>query len=70
MAVLTTSLVFALMHALVGSFSPAGLLVTLMSTTVFGLLVGTLAARTGRIGGAIVAHVVFNGLAVAATWPV
>ena len=70
MAVITTSLVFALMHALVGSFSPAGLLVTLVSTTVFGLLVGTLAARTGRIGGAIVAHVVFNGLAVAATWPV
>jgi membrane protease YdiL (CAAX protease family) len=70
MAVITTSLVFALMHVLVGSFSPAGLLVTLVSTTVFGLLVGTLAARTGRIGGAIVAHVVFNGLAVAATWPV
>jgi membrane protease YdiL (CAAX protease family) len=69
MAVITTSLVFALMHALVGSLSPTGLLVTLVSTTVFGLLVGSLAAATGRIGGAVVAHVVFNGLAVWATWP-
>jgi uncharacterized protein len=56
--VVATSVVFALVH-LVGQ-AP----VALLGTFVFALVAGTIAAATGRIGGAIVAHVVFNGIAV------
>jgi len=68
-AVLTTSLAFAVLHLAVGSFTPVGQLVVGVGTFLFGALVGTLVAVTGRIGGALVAHVAFNGIAVAATWP-
>ena len=61
--VVVASAVFALMH-LAGA-GPAALI----GTFAFGLVAGALTAVTGRIGGAIVAHVVFNGIAVALMWP-
>ena len=55
-ALVVTSVVFAAMH-----FQPlqfAGL-------AIFGMIVGVLAQRTGRLGPAIFAHVGFNAVAVA-----
>lgn len=63
-----TSIVFALLHSLAAPSGTAALVVT-VSTLVFAIGAGALAASTGRIGGAIVAHVVFNGAAVLFTWP-
>jgi uncharacterized protein len=63
LGVIVASAVFELMHV-VGSGSAA-----LIGTFVFGLIAGTLTAATGRIGGAVVAHVVFNGIAVLLMWP-
>ncbi|WP_423917969.1 lysostaphin resistance A-like protein [Frigoribacterium sp. 2-23] len=67
-SVVLTAAVFALMHGLVGPQSTTTLVLTLIGTFVFGLLAGAVTAATGRLGGAIIAHVVFNGLAVWATW--
>lgn len=79
--VVVTSAVFALVHILVGMsatggatvFGPAAIGTAMvglgLSTFVFALAAGAIAAATGRIRGAIVAHVVFNGLAVLLTWP-
>ena len=63
LGVIVASAVFALMHV-VGAGPQA-----LIGTFFFGLLAGTLTAATGRIGGAVVAHVVFNGIAVLLMWP-
>lgn len=63
LGVIVASAVFALMHV-VGAGPQA-----LIGTFFFGLLAGTLTATTGRIGGAVVAHVVFNGIAVLLMWP-
>lgn len=68
-AVLSTALAFAVLHLAVGSFTPVGQLAVGVGTFLFGALVCTLVAVTGRIGGALVAHVAFNGIAIAATWP-
>ncbi|WP_171907775.1 MULTISPECIES: CPBP family intramembrane glutamic endopeptidase [unclassified Curtobacterium] len=70
LAVVVTALAFAVMHVLIGSpaSSVAGFEVFL-TTFVLGLLTGTLVAMTDRIGGAILAHVLFNSVAVALTWP-
>lgn len=51
------ALVFGLTH-----FDLLGLL----GLAVFGLVLGVLVHRTGRLGAALVAHMVFNGAAVAA----
>lgn len=59
-AVVTSALLFALLHTL-ESPSPALALVTGLSTLAFGLAAGLLVALTGRLGGAIAAHVVYNG---------
>lgn len=71
LAVLVTAGLFAIAHVLIGNTtsSLAGLEV-FVTTFVLGALVGTLVALTGRIGGAILAHVLFNAIAVALTWPV
>lgn len=61
--VVVASAVFTLMH-LAGSGSAV-----LIGTFAFGLVAGALTAATGHIGGAIVAHVVFNGIAIALMWP-
>jgi membrane protease YdiL (CAAX protease family) len=70
LAVLLTAFLFALVHLLIGS--PSSSLVgfeVFVTTFLLGLLTGTLVAMTGRIGGAILAHVLFNTVAVVLTWP-
>ncbi|WP_035879260.1 CPBP family intramembrane glutamic endopeptidase [Cryobacterium sp. MLB-32] len=62
-AVLVSALVFALVHVLtVGTVT--GVWVAGVSTFVFGLGAACLAVLTGRLGGAIIAHVTFNALVV------
>ena len=62
-AVVVSAITFALIH-LINAGSPTAVLVIGVSTFVFGLGAAALAAVTGRVGGAIVAHVVFNALVV------
>lgn len=57
--IVATAAVFALLHTL-DAATPTGAWVVALSTFVFGCAVGTLVAVTGRLGGAIVAHAVFN----------
>lgn len=61
---------FAAMHVIVegGRDVPATLTLAI-GTLLFGVVAGAIVARTGRLTGAIVAHVVFNAIAVALTWP-
>lgn len=65
-AVAVSSFVFATVHVLQtsGGTETAAVLV---STLVLGIGLGTLAAVTGRLGGAIIAHIAFNGLGVLGT---
>lgn len=66
-AVVVSALVFGLAHLAQGAaLSPTAAVVTFAGTFVFGLAAGALAAATGRLGGAIIAHMVFNGLLVLA----
>ncbi|MCU1405567.1 MAG: hypothetical protein JWQ43_1870 [Glaciihabitans sp.] len=58
-----SSFIFMLLH-LWQSSDPALLIVLGLSTFTLGVLNGLIAIRTGRIGAAIVAHVVFNGSSV------
>ncbi len=65
-----TAFLFALSHLFLGSATTSlGGVQVFLTTFVLGLLTGTLVAMTNRIGGAIVAHVLFNAVAVVATWP-
>lgn len=63
-AVAVGSLVFAAVHMLQAG-TGAQVAVVGWSTLLLGIGLGALAAATGRLGGAIIAHVVFNGLGVA-----
>ncbi|WP_162240788.1 CPBP family intramembrane glutamic endopeptidase [Leifsonia sp. Leaf264] len=63
-AIIVTALVFAALH-LVEANSLRSAIVLGVSTLLFGAAAGALASYTGRIGGAIVAHIVFNGTLVA-----
>ncbi|MDJ0336166.1 CPBP family intramembrane metalloprotease [Salinibacterium sp. G-O1] len=63
-AVVISSLVFALMHVL-GTSTAASALTIGLSTFLFALGAGALAVTTNRLGGAITAHVVFNGSVIA-----
>lgn len=65
-AVAVSSLVFAAVHML-QTGGGAQMAVVGLSTLMVGIALGTLAAVTGRLGGAIIAHVVFNGLGVLGT---
>ena len=69
-AVGVSAILFAAMHVIVeaGPDVPATLTLAI-GTLVFGVVAGAIVARTGRLTGAIVAHVVFNAIAVALTWP-
>ena len=58
-AVVASAVIFALMHLLQAT-SGQQLLATGGSTLVMGLAAGILAVTTGRLGGAIVAHITFN----------
>lgn len=70
LAVLVTAFLFALSHLFLGSATTSlGGVQVFLTTFGLGLLTGTLVAMTNRIGGAIVAHVLFNAVAVVATWP-
>lgn len=62
-SVLASSLLFAALHTL-ESPSPTLALVTGLSTFAFGLAAALIVVFTGRIGGAIVAHVVYNGMLI------
>lgn len=66
-AAAVVAVVFALVHVLVAPGDPV--LLTVGGTFLLGLAAGGVVAATGRVGGAIVAHVVFNGVAVLLTWP-
>lgn len=70
MAVLLTAFLFAVLHVLLGAGTTQldGFRVFL-TTFALGSLAGTLVAMTNRLGGAIMAHVLFNAVAVVATWP-
>ncbi|AMM20460.1 hypothetical protein AX769_10260 [Frondihabitans sp. PAMC 28766] len=61
------AVVFAVVHVLVAPSAP--IVLTVGGTFVLGIAAGAVVVRTGRLGGAIVAHVVFNGVAVLLTWP-
>lgn len=64
-AVVVSALVFGLAHLAQGAaYSPTAAVITFTGTFVFGLAAGALAAATGRLGGAIIAHIVFNGMLV------
>jgi membrane protease YdiL (CAAX protease family) len=68
--VLLTAFLFALLHLLLGAgATPLGGLEVFVVTFLLGALTGTLVAMTDRIGGAILAHMLFNLVAVVATWP-
>ncbi|MGT2462326.1 CPBP family glutamic-type intramembrane protease [Sinomonas atrocyanea] len=69
-AVVITAAAFALVHALLLAGTPGEAVLTGVSTFLFALLAGAVAAATQRLGGAIVGHVVFNGLGVLLTWAV
>jgi membrane protease YdiL (CAAX protease family) len=62
-AVAVSAIAFAALHMLTAT-SPAQLLVVGPSTLAFGIAAAVLAVTTGRVGGAIIAHVVFNALVV------
>jgi len=62
-AVTVSAATFALMHVIGTGFSTATVVIGI-STLLFGLGAGALTVVTGRLGGAIVAHVVFNALVV------
>ncbi|MDN3478914.1 type II CAAX endopeptidase family protein [Curtobacterium sp. MCLR17_032] len=70
LAVFLTAFLFAVLHVLLGAGGTQleGFRVFL-TIFVLGSLTGTLVAMTNRIGGAIMAHVLFNAVAVVATWP-
>ncbi|MFE5407260.1 type II CAAX prenyl endopeptidase Rce1 family protein [Microbacterium sp. NPDC056569] len=62
-AVLVSTAVFTGLHALAaGEFVPVGLL---LGTAVVGLGCGVLTLLTGRLAGALIAHVVFNAIGAA-----
>ncbi|GAA4062259.1 hypothetical protein GCM10022282_24690 [Agromyces indicus] len=57
--VVVAAAVFALLHTL-DAATPSGAWTVGLSTFVLGCAVGALVATTGRLGGAFVAHAVFN----------
>jgi uncharacterized protein len=62
-AIAVSGLVFALVHV-VQATTVMETWVTGLGTLVFGLAAASVAAVTGRLGGAIIAHVTFNALVV------
>lgn len=59
-SIVVSAALFAVLH-LTQAANPTGALVLGLSAFVFGLAAALIASLTGRIGGSIVAHVVFNG---------
>lgn len=67
-AVGATSVVFMVVH-LIGVTSPSDMIVLGVPLVLFAVGAGIARAYTGRIGAAVVAHVVFNGVAAVLMWP-
>jgi membrane protease YdiL (CAAX protease family) len=65
-SVLASAILFAVLHITQVSNPTAGVVLG-VSTLVFGLGSAAIAVFTGRVGGSIVAHVVFNGSLVLAS---
>lgn len=65
-AIVVSSLLFALSHALTAA-TPSDGVVAVVASLVLGLGAGALAVVTGRIGASVMAHAAFNGALVAAT---
>ena len=64
-AIAVSSLTFALMHLVtVDAGSTDAIVVVGVSTLLFGMAAASVSLATGRIGGAIIAHVTFNGLVI------
>jgi membrane protease YdiL (CAAX protease family) len=63
LASVVSALVFALLHV-VDARSGTAILVVGAGTFAFGLAAASVTAITGRLGGAMIAHIVFNGLVV------
>ena len=63
LAIVVSGLVFALVHILTVS-TPTAAMVIGLSTFIFGAAAAALSQLTGRLGGAIVAHITFNALVV------
>ena len=63
LAIAVSGAAFALVHVLLVPSVPAFAAVGL-SSLIFGLAAATIAVLTGRLGGAIIAHVTFNALVV------
>jgi hypothetical protein len=62
-AIAVSGLMFALVHVLQAT-TVTEAWVAGLGTLVFGLATASVAALTGRLGGAIIAHVMFNALVV------
>lgn len=73
-AVGVSAILFAAMHVIVEGSpaltqTPTQTLTLGIGTFVLGVVAGAIVASTGRLTGAIVAHVLFNAIAAALTWP-
>ncbi|WP_022882721.1 CPBP family intramembrane glutamic endopeptidase [Gryllotalpicola ginsengisoli] len=64
-AIAVASVAFTLVHTIANGWSST-LLITLL---VYAIGAGYVTLRTGRLGAAIIAHAVFNGLAALISWP-
>ncbi|WP_395243863.1 CPBP family intramembrane glutamic endopeptidase [Agromyces sp. MMS24-K17] len=62
--IVASALCFALLHAL-DATSPTAALIVSAGAAVIGLACGILAATTGRLGGAIIAHATYNATLLA-----
>ncbi|MDH6235794.1 CPBP family intramembrane metalloprotease [Cryobacterium sp. CG_9.6] len=62
-SIVVSALTFALVHTLTAS-TVTGALVVGISTFVFGILAALLTVETGRLGGAIIAHMTFNAIVI------
>ncbi|WP_166806032.1 type II CAAX prenyl endopeptidase Rce1 family protein [Cryobacterium sp. TMT1-3] len=64
-AIGVSGLTFALMHLVtIDPCSTDAVVVVGVSTLIFGLAAASVSLATGRMGGAIIAHVTFNGLVI------
>ncbi|WP_206751179.1 type II CAAX prenyl endopeptidase Rce1 family protein [Cryobacterium serini] len=64
-AISVSGLTFALMHLVtIDVGSTDAIVVVGMSTLIFGMAAASVSLATGRIGGAIIAHVTFNSLVI------
>lgn len=69
-AVGVSAVLFAAMHVVLqADMDETAMLTLAIGALVFGVVAGAIVAYTGRVTGAIAAHIVFNAIAVTLTWP-